>query len=113
MLGLTLIGQTVCALVFHRCLSHLHTVVKADYHNPIMEKPYTEYSDDLSLIEIAMQIKHAELRAVNARARETASDMLNFTKQEWNSDKVSTRYWVTKKSDGCDGGVCRRNVGIH
>ena len=85
LLGLTLIGQIVCALAFHLRLSHLHTVVKADYHNPIMEKPYTGYCDDLSPIEIAMQMKRAELRAVTARASETASDMLNSAKQEWSN----------------------------
>lgn len=82
LLGLTLISQIGCALAFNQRLSTIHALAKEHYHNPIMEKPYTGYCDDLSPIELAMQMKSSELRAVTARASETSSDLLDSANQE-------------------------------
>ena len=68
--------------MFKQRLSTLHKLAKEQYHNPIMEKPYTGYCDDLSPIELAMQMKKAELRAVTSRACETSTDLIDSAKQE-------------------------------
>lgn len=78
----TILAQAGCAVMFKQRLSTIHKLAKEHYDNPIMEKPYTGYCDDLSPIELAMQMKSAELRAVTSRASETSTDLIDSAKQE-------------------------------
>lgn len=78
---LLLLSQ-ICGLAFKSRLSKVVQTAQTNYNNPLMEQPYTGYCDDLSPIELAMQMKKAELRAVTARADETSESILNSAKQE-------------------------------
>lgn len=53
------------------------------YHNPLMEKPYTNHYDDFSPVELALMMKKAELRAVTARATETSGSILISAEEEF------------------------------
>jgi methyl-accepting chemotaxis protein len=53
------------------------------YDNELMEVPYTSHFDDYSRIELALNMKTAELRAVSARATETSGDILISAEDEF------------------------------
>ncbi len=53
------------------------------YDNALMEVPYTNHFDDYSRIELALNMKTAELRAVSARATETSGDILISAEDEF------------------------------
>ncbi|WP_427981547.1 PAS domain-containing protein, partial [Agarivorans sp.] len=85
-----LVISLICSFTFKSRLSSLVQTAQDNYNNPLMEVPYTGYCDDLSPIELAMQMKKAELRAVTARADETSEDILSSAKQEVTNSQAIT-----------------------
>lgn len=71
-------------------LSSINKMAEKHYDNPLMEKPYTGYCDDISKIELAMMMKRAELRAVTARASETSDELIASANEEFvNSQTIN------------------------
>ncbi|BEU02412.1 methyl-accepting chemotaxis protein [Agarivorans sp. OAG1] len=77
-----LVISLLLSIKFKARLATLKQIAQQNYHNPLMEMPYTGHCDDLSSIELAMLMKKAELRAVTARANETSDSILDSAKQE-------------------------------
>ncbi|MGR2889884.1 PAS domain-containing methyl-accepting chemotaxis protein [Vibrio vulnificus] len=71
------------ALYQAKRFGNLRTLAHDAYHNPLMEKPYTNHFDDYSQIELALMMKKAELRAVTARATETSGGILISAEEEF------------------------------
>lgn len=76
------IVQSIVLFRFRNRLNTLKQLAQEVYHNPLMEKPYTGFCDDISPIELAFYMKKAELRAVTARAYDTASQLLLDSEDE-------------------------------
>ncbi len=84
-----LVIQMAVLFRFKARLSTLNSSVCKQYSNPLMERPYTGYCDDLSGIELAMTMKNAELRAATARANETSDTILHNMEAEFaNSQRI-------------------------
>ncbi|WP_204244013.1 methyl-accepting chemotaxis protein [Vibrio galatheae] len=81
----TLLGLTVTANTIYQSKRFRKVAELAHdaYANPLMEKPYTNKFDDYSQIELALMMKKAELRAVTARATETAGQILISAEDEF------------------------------
>ena len=76
------LSQLLIMFRFKQRLSVINKMALSNYDNALMEKPYTGHCDDLSSVELTMIMKRAELRAVTARAKETADALLLATKDE-------------------------------
>lgn len=76
---------TACASMVYqtRRFSAIKALANEAYFNPLMEKPYTQYLDDYSQVELALLMKKAELRAVTARASETSGEILISAEDEF------------------------------
>lgn len=61
----------------------IRSLSKDCYDNQLMEKPYTGYCDDFSQVELALQMRKAELRAVSGRTSETAGKILISAEEEF------------------------------
>ncbi|WP_166739384.1 methyl-accepting chemotaxis protein [Psychromonas algicola] len=79
--------QILILLNIKKRLSSITKASENNYDNPLMEKPYTGYCDDFSKIELAMQMKRAELRAVTARATETSDHILVAANDEFQNSQ--------------------------
>lgn len=77
-----LLLQSSALWVLRKRISDVNNLAKRYYNNPLMEKPYTGYYDDLSSIELAMASKCSELRAVTSRVSETTQGLVNDAQQE-------------------------------
>lgn len=66
----------------HRRLKLVMEDAHQAYDNPLMELVYTGHYDDYSVIELALQKRKSELRAVVARASETSSNIHDDAKNE-------------------------------
>ncbi len=53
------------------------------YHNPLMESLYTGYYDDYSCVELALQMKEAQTRAISSRAAQTSGKILLSAEEEF------------------------------
>ncbi|MDO6497917.1 methyl-accepting chemotaxis protein [Photobacterium sanguinicancri] len=61
------------------------------YDNPLMEAVYTGRKDDYSVVELALRMRQAELRAIVGRASETSADILISAEDERaNSQEIKT-----------------------
>ncbi|PSU36473.1 chemotaxis protein [Photobacterium lutimaris] len=61
------------------------------YDNVLMEPIYTGKFDDYSGIELALRMRHGELRAIVARASETSADILLSAEDEFaNTQQIKT-----------------------
>ena len=72
-----------CLTRFMARLRHISTLSEETYANELMEKPYTGFQDDFSQIQLALMMKSAQLRAVSARAEDTASKILQSAEEEF------------------------------
>jgi aerotaxis receptor len=61
-------------------LTHL---AKEAYENPLMEHVYIGKKDDFSMIELALKMRQAELRAIVGRVSETSADILQSAENEF------------------------------
>ena len=52
------------------------------YNNELMEKSYTGYLDDYSIVELALNMKNSEVRAISARSFELASEINEAAKND-------------------------------
>lgn len=85
-----LVAMFICNLALAGCLTrfisrfkHIGNLAKETYDNDLMEKPYTGFKDDFSQIQLALMMKSAQLRAVSARAEDTASKILESAEEEF------------------------------
>lgn len=69
--------------VQNRRLARITSFAKDAYHNPLMEKIYTNYYDDFSPLELSFRMRKAELRAVVARSSETTSKILQSAEEQY------------------------------
>jgi len=74
--------HAISTFLLKRRLTSVNELAKSNYDNPLMEKPYTGFCDDISRIELAMMMKRAELRAATARANETSDSLLQAATEE-------------------------------
>lgn len=81
-LTLSILLQLVILFIFNNRLKTINLLAQNNYDNVLMEQPYTGYCDDLSRIELSLLMKRAELRAVTARAHETATKILKSANEE-------------------------------
>jgi len=82
------ITQFLVSIKLKQRVSVLNKTALNNYDNTLMEQPYTGYCDDFSSIELAMIMKQAELRAVTARADETAALLLKSAKEEMKNSEI-------------------------
>lgn len=75
-------AQMFCGVKLTGRMSSMVKLAKSQYDNPLMEKPYTGYCDDVSSVELALMMNKAELRAVCARAGETSAKILLSAEDE-------------------------------
>ncbi|MGF1860515.1 methyl-accepting chemotaxis protein [Photobacterium profundum] len=69
----------------------LTEIAKEAYDNPLMEHVYTGKKDDVSVIELALRMRQAELRAIVGRASETSGDILISAEDEFgNTQQMQT-----------------------
>lgn len=77
-----LIVNSVC----HRIrLKEVQKAASEVYDNPLMELIYTGKHDDYSVIELALQKRKAEIRAIVGRTTETAADIYDSAQHELSS----------------------------
>ncbi|USD66427.1 PAS domain-containing methyl-accepting chemotaxis protein [Vibrio sp. SCSIO 43136] len=77
----SVIGLTVSSQLKSR-IANMQKAAADSYDNSLMEYPYTGHFDDLSSIELALQMRKAQLRAVAARTEETAGQLLVSAEDE-------------------------------
>ncbi|WP_114766986.1 methyl-accepting chemotaxis protein [Vibrio rhodolitus] len=82
LLGLSTALLCTCGYQMKRFAS-LQTIARQAYDNPLMEKPYTNYFDNYSQIELALMMRKAELRAITGRATETSGHILISAEDEF------------------------------
>ncbi|MCW8329989.1 methyl-accepting chemotaxis protein [Photobacterium sp. SDRW27] len=72
-------------------LAAIQELAKKAYDNPVMEPIYTGKKDDYSVIELALRMRRAELRAIVGRASETSGDILISAEDEFaNTQQIKT-----------------------
>ena len=92
--GLGLLGCGLAGAVSVYLVGRLRTLqqlAQKTYDNPLMEKVYTGRFDDFSVIELALKMRQAELRAIVGRATETSGRILTAAEQELqNSQQIES-----------------------
>lgn len=72
-------------------LTAVQELAKKAYDNPVMEPIYTGKKDDYSVVELALRMRKAELRAIVGRASETSGDILISAEDEFaNTQQIKT-----------------------
>jgi aerotaxis receptor len=79
------LSSTVFAILQNTRFETLKSRAEEAYVNPLMEHIYTGKFDDFSQIELALMKRKSELRAVAARATDTASAIHSAAEQELNN----------------------------
>ncbi|MDX1302912.1 PAS domain-containing methyl-accepting chemotaxis protein [Photobacterium sp.] len=82
-----LLSAIAVSIHYQSRVRHLTTLAKEAYDNPLMEHVYTGKKDDVSIIELALKMRQAEVRAIVGRASETAGDILMSAEDEFAQTK--------------------------
>ncbi len=86
---LAMAGMTISEGIHRRRLKQVTRTASTVYDNPLMEWIYTGHYDEYSIIELALQKRKAEIRAIVGRTTETSEGILEDAQHELaNQEKI-------------------------